>query len=368
MPSRVSQHLENGHSTPALCQEFWNRVIAARALGVVKDGQPQFAGSNTGDPGLSSILAEMKADWDVLKGRLGFNNPDAYGTTASLRTENFRILAEQEGDTAWRDVLAHARMDDIRMDPDVRRYCMQVGSTGDEPIPGIVLTFATSIADGLNLFGQPLVGGDHAFSPTAFATKVFGVGVAFEGYEGMDNPSANSTALASAGASSPGEPTLHAFNPNALSANPYIYLIPVGVDSMRTPPLGDASTIRTWSVDDVTIPLPFNIGASEFSSKKLFQSSDSLSEPLFSTRKHQAFRPVSTVSAFSGDLYGAAGQLKPSQYTNRRLIGRSVWNSQWKLIIPGRTLLNNPQEGLDRFIQSVTDVKLHFVTYSYSGN
>jgi len=349
-------------------RRFLNRVIAARALGVVKDGQPQFAGSNTGDPGLSSILAEMKADWDVLKGRLGFNNPDAYGTTASLRTENFRILAEQEGDTAWRDVLARARMDDIRMDSDVRRYCMQVGSAGDEPIPGIVLTFATSIADGLNLFGQPLVGGDHAFSPTAFATKVFGVGVAFEGYEGMDNPSANATALASAGASSPGEPTLHAFNPNALSANPYIYLIPVGVDSMRTPPLGDASTIRTWSVDDVTIPLPFNIGASEFSSKKLFQASDSLSEPLFSTRKHQAFRPVSTVSSFSGDLYGGSGQLKPSQYTNRRLIGRSVWNSQWKLIIPGRTLLNNPQEGLDRFIQSVTDVKLHFVTYSYSGN
>ena len=45
-----------------------------------------------------------------------------------------------------------------------------------------------------------------------------------------------------------------------------------------------------------------------------------------------------------------------------------MWNSKWKLVIPGHELLNNPNEGLDRFILSVKDVKLHFVTYSYSGN
>jgi hypothetical protein len=56
------------------------------------------------------------------------------------------------------------------------------------------------------------------------------------------------------------------------------------------------------------------------------------------------------------------------EFTNNRLIGRSVWNSQWKLVIPGRTLLADPDEGLERFIRSVKDVKLHFVTYSYSGN
>ena len=41
----------------------------------MQNGEPQFAGSNTGDPGLSSAMAEMHADWLVLKGRLGFNNP-----------------------------------------------------------------------------------------------------------------------------------------------------------------------------------------------------------------------------------------------------------------------------------------------------
>src|SRR5256885_11189040 len=55
------------------------------------------------------------------------------------------------------------------------------------------------------------------------------------------------------------DPTVTFLDPMALSATPYIYLIPVGLDSMRTPPLGDKSAIRTWTVDDVSIPLPFNI-------------------------------------------------------------------------------------------------------------
>jgi hypothetical protein len=58
-------------------RDFVNRIVGSRALGVVRDGEPQYAGSTTGDPGLSSALAEMKADWDVVRGRLGFNNPDA---------------------------------------------------------------------------------------------------------------------------------------------------------------------------------------------------------------------------------------------------------------------------------------------------
>ena len=34
---------------------------------------------------------------EALKGRLGFNNPDGYGTTVSLRTENYRINARRHG-------------------------------------------------------------------------------------------------------------------------------------------------------------------------------------------------------------------------------------------------------------------------------
>src|SRR5262249_41947824 len=137
---------------------------------------------------------------------------------------------------------------------------------------------------------------------------------------------------------------------------------------MVSRPLGDTSDVRTWTVNDLAIPLPFNIGGSDFSSVRLWQSVDSLSEPPFTVRKHQAFRPVSSASLFDPSIYNGTGGLTRSQFTSNRLIGRSVWNSKWKLIIPGRELLGDPNEGIARFLRTVTDVKLHFVTYSYSGN
>jgi hypothetical protein len=317
---------------------------------------------------LSSALAEMKADWDVLKGRLGFNNPDSYGTTASLRTGKLRILPGSDGDTTWQDVLQQGRMDNLLDDPDVKRYCLQIDPGDGLPVPGIVLSFSTTIAQGQNLFGRPSAAGDVNFEVSAFATKIFGIGVALEGYRGMQDPVANGTAVTGAGGTSPSDPNLSYLDPLALNGTPSVYLIPVGVDSMRSPPLGDTSDIRTWTVDDVAIPLPFNIGGSDFSTKNLYQSADSLTEPLFSIRKHQSFRPVSTTTAFSSSIYTASGGLQRSQFTNNRLIGRSVWNSNWKLVIPGNRLLNDPNEGLARFIKTVKDVKLHFITYSYSGN
>ena len=289
-------------------QSFLNRIISSQALGVINNGQPQYAGSSTGDPGLSSALAEMKADWDVLKGRLGFNNPDGYGTTVSLRTEKFRVLPGAAGDGAWQQVLQGGRVSDLRADADVKRNCLQIENGSGLPVPGIILTFSTTVTDGLNLFGNQLAPGDHNFSSSSFATKIFASGVCLDGYIGMDNPSA-------AGGTSPADPTL---DPNALAATPYVYLIPVGQDSMRSPPLGDASAIRSWNVDDVTIPLPFNISAADFSSTPFYTSANSLSEPLFAVRAHQAFRPVSTTTVFNTSIYGANGALQPSQYTNDR--------------------------------------------------
>ena len=342
---------------------FVKRIVNSRALGVVKDGQPQYAASNTGDPGLSSILAEMQADWDVLKGRLGFNNPDTYGTTVSMRAEKYRILPGADGSDNWLDVLENARMKDIRQDTDVSRYCMQLDSGDGLPVPGLVIEFNTIISDGLNLFGKPLAPADSYFSPSSFANKIHAVGIAFNGYQGIADPNSNSGAVSGAGGNSPGSPGGGFLQPNGLSATPYVYLVPVGVDSMRSPPLGDASGVRSWVVQDVAVPMPFNIGASDLNSKKLWQSPDSLSEELFTIRKHQAFRAVSSAALFKDN----AGMV-PDNYTNTRLIGRSVWNSKWKLVIPGRSLLNDPDEGLDRFIQTVNDIKIHFQTYSYSGN
>jgi hypothetical protein len=133
--------------------------------------------------------------------------------------------------------------------------------------------------------------------------------------------------------------------------------------------LGDTSTIRSWVVEDVAIPLPFNIGASDFATGGMYLSADSLTEPWFGIRKHQAFRPVSSANVFGSlVVYWTGGELERSQYTNTRLLGRSVWNSRWKLVIPGHTMLSDPDEGLRRFISTVQDVKIYFQTYSYSGN
>lgn len=326
---------------------------------MVVKGEPQFAGSNTGDPGISSVLAEMKNDWDVAKGRLGINNSDQYKTTVSLRAEKYRILPGMGGALQWGDVLESSRKQNIMVDNDVRRYCMQAGFEDGRPVPGLVVEFSTSIEKEKNLFGLPLAGGDSQFSPASFATKILSVGIALEGYVGMSTPNTNAN-----GGVSPPNPTPPWLDPKALSKTPYVYLIPVGLDSMRSPALGDVSVVRSWNVQDVAIPLPFNIGDSEHSQKKLWQSSASLSEQLFAIRKHQPFRPVDNAQLLNDLRVTWAKDDK----TNNRLVGRSVWNSKWKLVIPGYTLLNDSEEGLDRFIQTVNDIKIYFNTYSYSGN
>ena len=338
-------------------KSFLNQFISAQALGVIQNGQPQYSSSASGDPGLAGALAQMYGDWSVLKGRLGFNNPDGYGTIVSLRNENYRILSGTNGDPNWQTVLQNARMADITTDSDVARNCLQVANADGSPVPGIVLTFGTTIADGLNLFGQPIAPGDNYFSPSSFATKIFALGVCFDGYVGMVNPTVG-------GGTTPPDPTT---DPNGLGGTPYVYLIPCGTDFMRSPPLGDASTIRSWNVDDVAVPLPFDVSAADFANHPFYNAANSLTEPLFAVREHQAFRPVSTTSVFTPNIY-SGGSLASSQYTNERLIGRSIWNNRWKLVIPGKTMLNNPNVALDRFIASVKDIHLYFVTYSYAGN
>ena len=67
--------------------------------------------------------------------------------------------------------------------------------------------------------------------------------------------------------------------------------------------------------------------------------------------------------------YHDSGDFDPSEtVTDSRLIGRSVWNTEWMLVIPGGTLLSDPNSGLEAFAASVSDIKLLFQTYAYSGN
>jgi hypothetical protein len=339
---------------------FVDKIVKARSPGVVVAGVPQVGGSTTGDPGLAGALAQLNADWSVAKTRLGFNNPDGYRTTFSLRAENHRILSGAAGDQAWRAVLQAARRDNLMDDPDAARYCLNLGLSAQLSVPGLILEFTTTISPGYNFFGQLLAGGDSTFSETSFATKIRSSGIIFTGYSGMVGPNATTNVVTSIGGTSPADPYTAYTSATALSATPYVYLIPAGMDSMRSP-LGGGSVVRTWAVRDQAIPLPFNIGGGDFATAKTWSSDQSLTEA-FSLRQHQAFRAVPDGTVFNSMPSTALG------FTNARLVGRSVWNSKWKLIIPGKTLLADPNQGLQVFIDTVKDIKLHFQTYSTAGN
>ena len=129
---------------------------------------------------------------------------------------------------------------------------------------------------------------------------------------------------------------------------------------MMAPPLGDTGKIRSWKVVDQALPLPYNLGASDFNTTQFFGANDTLSEEPWVVRQHQAFRAVDDPAFFYG--------LQPAEFGSSRLIGRSVWNTQWKLVIPAYGLLNDEQTGLNRFAAAVDDIKLFLRTYSNAGN
>ncbi|MEO0447122.1 MAG: hypothetical protein AAF191_13700, partial [Verrucomicrobiota bacterium] len=328
-------------------------LVASRSLGDLTGGIPRATTSSLGDSGLAGTMARLSADYSVAEGRLGINNPDQNGTVFSLRSELFRILrddSQTDDDDLWQQALEQHIVSDLRLDEDVAALCSNIERGDEGPVPGIIIPFGTQIEHGENFFGLPLAGGDHTYSATNYATKIYSVGVSLPGYVGMDIHSGGGIeAIAPANG-----------DPSALSATPYLYLIPCGQDVMLAPPLGNTGERRQWFVEDQALPLPYNLGASDFNSNQFFNANGTLSEQPWIIRRHQAFRAVNDVSVFYS--------LIPEEFGSSRLIGRSVWNTQWKIVIPAYTLLNDEEEGLDRFVRTVSDVQLFLRTYSNSGN
>jgi hypothetical protein len=334
-------------------QEVFDSIVGSRALGDLTGGVPQSTTSTLGDAGLAGTMAQLVADFSVAEGRLGINNPDQNGTLFSLRHELFRLLDNPNvnaDDEAWKQTLEQHIVSDLMADPDAATYCLNLRKADGSRVPGIIIPFTTTIQQGYNWFGLPLAGGDHNFSAASFATKIYAAGAVLEGYVGMDQ---FATGTLNAG-------DLDNQDPDALAATPYIYLIPVGTDYMRAPALGDTGEIRAWDVADQALPLPYNLGATDFNSNQFFNANGTLSEQPWILRKHQPFRPVDDPAYFYG--------LIPQEFTSSRLVGRSAWNGQWKIVIPAYSLLNDEEEGLERFVRSVEDIKIFLRTYSNSGN
>jgi hypothetical protein len=114
-----------------------------------------------------------------------------------------------------------------------------------------------------------------------------------------------------------------------------------------------------WKVIDQRIPVPIPAVSATLDNAAWTPLLDSLNGRLGDTRKFSALRAYHD---------GTSTVNMDELVSDTRLIGRSVWNTEWMLIIPGRMLNTDPDEGLQRFINQVSDVKLVFETYSHSGN
>ena len=331
-------------------QTVFSKIVASRSLGDLNGGVPQSTVSTLGDAGLAGTMAQLRADFSVAESRLGINNPDYYGTVFSLRQELFRIQDDPtitSDDDAWKQTLEQHIVSNVLNDADVASACRNIKKPDGSAVPGIIISFSTTIESGKNFFGQDLCGGDHIYSPSSYATIISNAGIVLPGYVGMD-------------ASIGGPPVDSSNSASVLSATPYVYLIPCGNDCMRAPPLGDKDIFRTWKVQDQAMPLPYNLGASDFNSTQFFDANGTLSSQPWIIRKHQSFRAVADKELFDGG--------PPLEYSCNRLIGRSAWNTRWKIVIPAVNLLKDEQAALSRFVGSVTDVQLYLRTYSHSGN
>src|SRR5262249_27906355 len=122
-----------------------------------------------------------------------------------------------------------------------------------------VIEFKTEITSGKNFFGWPLAGGDNAYNPSFFATKIDQVGVWFANYD--------------AGSPSP-----------TLSATPRVYLIPAGQDVM-TIPTSHNLEVRLWNVVDQVIPVPYPSISKSLGDPTFKPLTDSLSGPMHAIHK-----------------------------------------------------------------------------------
>jgi len=255
------------------------------------------------------------------------------GETAPARTA--RLARNATVDEDWRDALrtftpggvAKSRVVSNLFDvPEFRRYCRPFAADNGTPQPGLVIEFPTAIQQGSNLFNRELAGGDFAYDPTQFTTKIRSAGIFLKGYSDL-----------------------------GLASAPRLYLVPVGTDIMLSPG-GDTLQTREFRIVDQRIPEPFPIGASNLIDPAYIPQLDGLNGSLAQIRRHSTSRAYDS-SVSEGDVL-----------LDSRLISRSVWNTRWMLIIPGATFAADPQAGLDAFLEGIEDIELSLYVYSYSGN
>ena len=307
---------------PQSGKQFLADIVTTRSLGA----EGVSIDSATTDGGLYDVVNRLKANWDVLKPRLGVNNADKPAKWFSLRRELFRIKEGAEGDAAWRKELAKYRVDNILTNPDFMRHCQPPASANAVVFrePGYVIPFATSINDAENFFGKTLQFGDHQFSSADYATKIDAVGVDLVGLGEL---------------------------PGGADVEPNIYLVPVGLDYMRSP-AGAERQLLSWNVVDQVLPLPYAVGSTQLDDPNwisTFSGLDGTSDSTATIRRHSTLR---------------AG----ADFKSTRLVGRSAWNDRWIIVIPASAIDADRDKAMNLIESGVKDVRLGIRAYARQGN
>jgi hypothetical protein len=307
---------------PATGNHFLRQIVGVRSIGELRQ-RLDFTVVPVAGTGLADPLARMMDNFAVLKGQLGINNPQYETNGFSLRHELFRL--SDASNAAWRQTLLRYYTPNIYAHDAVARLAKRpLGETGAQP--GLVIPFNTNIVEGLNFFGNPLGPMDSAYDASQFSTKILGVGIWFENYD-----------------------------ISRLAQTPRVYLLPAGKDVIR--PRNTSGRLRYWEIAEQLLPLPHPIGPADINSTQWIPRIDGLAGQMYATRSHARFR-----------AYPYTDDFDPSEMVkDTRLVGRSVWNTEWLLVIPGSALLADPGVGLDRFMEDVTDIYVNFDTYSYAG-
>lgn len=328
-------------------------IVRARSIGVI-DGngnpQPGPGAGRRGDGGLAASLWAMGFNWNDpsrnLRGQLGFNNPARENLSFSLRAGLFRAVTNDFGDDSWRAWLTSCKVANIAELPEFVRYCKPPNEfgLGGRREPGLVIPFTSAIKYRHNFFGWPDTRGSANFSSSYFATKIKSVSVQFDGYDSVN-----------------------------LSTTPYVYVIPVGNDVMLAPITAGmpVAPTREWKILDQFLPATLSLtnAFSSFPSDSWIPISEMEGQNSFF-----AIRRYSQMRAYHGGINGTP--TNPELEAYKRLIGRSVWNTRWLIIILGGDLDGiNPDRGIQTFIngvsgngEGVTDINLKYSTYSYQGN
>jgi len=119
----------------------------------------------------------------------------------------------------------------------------------------------------------------------------------------------------------------------------------------------EAAEIRAWDVVDQVLPIPYPFSDAQWQSTDWSMMKDIFSNEMCTQRRHPTIRAAVAPTFAESDM----------SY-NARLIGRSVWNDGWWLIIPAASLHSDDATARENFVNTVKDIHIYLKTYSFSGN